>query len=121
MDSEAHETLLTERWAAQFSSLKDLRFILCLGAHESTCRTLESEFGRRKVKWGKERSDTVLFSKFPLKLFCALSLELKKPYSRLEREFHGVPIKSSHNLLELHSFILSWISPNGDLYLVLSG
>lgn len=79
LDSEAHETLLTEKWAAQFPSLQDLRFILCLGAHESTCSTLESEWERRKVKWAKERSDTVLFSKFLLKSFCALSLELKNP------------------------------------------
>lgn len=79
LDSEAHETLLTEGGQHSFFSLKDLRFILCLGAHESTCSTLESEWERRKVKWVKERSDTVLFSKFLLKLFCALSLEMKNP------------------------------------------
>lgn len=76
-------------------------------------RKKESEVGQ-----GEKRYSVVL--QIPPQIILCFVLRAEKPYSRLEREFHGVPIKSSHNLLELHSFILSWISPNGDLYLVLS-
>lgn len=63
----------------------------------------ESEVGQ-----GEKRYSVVL--QIPPQMILCFVLRDEKPYSRLERqgsEFHGVPIKSSHNIriAFLHSFL----------------